>query len=81
MPIQAQSMPNQTQNRPNQAQNMPNQAQNTIRDGPVRLLVVNKETGRDKILSLNKSCSDGGRTSALADYQNRCRDKEKSYDP
>ena len=40
---------------------MPIQAQNTIRDGPVRLILVNKETGRDRILSLNKSCCDGGR--------------------
>ena len=40
---------------------MPIQAQNTIRNGPVRLLLVNKETERDRILSLNKSCCDGGR--------------------
>ena len=35
---------------------------------PVRLLLVNvnKETGRDKILSLNKSCCDGGRPLGLA---------------
>ena len=28
---------------------------------PVRLLLVSKETGRGKFLSLNKSCCDGGR--------------------